>query len=236
MFGIDDALLIGGGMSLLGGVIGAKGAKSAAQTQADAATQATALQKQMFDTTQSNLQPYMQAGQIRLNQLEAQLPQLTKPFTMQDFQASPAYQFNLEQGQKAIDKAAAARGAFYQPGTLQDVARFSQGLASNEFQNAFSNYNMNLGNIWNRLYSLTGTGQNAAANLGSFSGQAAGQIGSNITSGGAATAAGTVGQANALTGALGGVGNAYLMSQILGRQQQPVLSQGGGYDPNLMAG
>jgi hypothetical protein len=158
---------------------------------------------------------------------------LVRPFSLQDFQASPAYQFNLSEGQKAIDKAAASRGAFYQPGTLQDVARFSQGLASNEFQNAFSNYQTNMGNIWNRLYSLSGSGQNAAANLGSFGTTVAGDIGNQVTGAANARAAGIVGQTNALTGALGNVGNYYWMNRFLQGQQQPVVSQSDTFLPNV---
>ena len=226
-----------GGAILGGGLLGAKASKSAAQTQADAAGQAAQLQKQMFDVTQSNLQPYMQAGGVALSDLQSRLPELTKPFGMQDFQASPAYQFNLEQGQKAIDKAAASRGAFYQPGTLQDIARFSQGLASNEFQNAFSNYNTNLGNIWNRLYSLTGTGQNAAAGIGGFGSTMASNVGQDIMGGANAQAAGTVGAANALTGALGQGTNAYLMNRILSQNQGSMIApSSGGFDPSMLAG
>lgn len=144
---------------------------------------------------------------------------LLKPFGMEDFQASPAYQFNLEQGQQAINKAAAARGKFYAPGTLQDVSRFSQGLASNEFQNAYSNYNTNLNNIWSRLSGLSGSGQNAAANLGGFAQNTAGQIGNNITGAANASAAGTVGSANAINQGLGSAYNSYLMQQILAGNQ-----------------
>jgi hypothetical protein len=209
-----------GGAILGGALIGGNAAQGAADTQAAGAGRAADIQKQMYDQTRGDLAPWMQGGQVALSQLQQQLPQFTKPFGMQDFQASPAYQFNLEQGQQAINKGAAARGGFYQPGTLQDIAKFSQGLASNEFQNAFSNYNTNQNNIWNRLYGLSGSGQNAAAGLGGFGAQAAGQIGQAYTGAANAQAAGTVGQANALTGALGQGYNAYMMQQLLGRNQQ----------------
>lgn len=223
-----------GGAVVGSALLGSRASKSAADTQASAAGHAADISKEMFDQTRSDLMPYQQAGTMALSELQSRLPELTKPFSLQDFTASPAYQFNLEQGQKAIDKAAAARGAFYQPGTLQDISRFSQGLASNEFQNAFSNYNTNLNNIWNRLYGLTGTGQNAAAQTGGFAQGAATNIGADITGAANARAAGTVGVANALTGAAGTGVNAYLMNQILSRNQNPVIS-GGGYDPYAVA-
>jgi hypothetical protein len=145
---------------------------------------------------------------------------LTKPFGMEDFQASPAYQFNLAEGEKAINKAAAARGKFYAPGTLQDISKFSQGLASNEFQNAYSNYNTNMGNIWSRLSTLAGGGQNAAAGLGTNATAVAGQIGNNIMGGANAQAAGQVGSANALSNGMSSAYNNYVMQQILAGNQQ----------------
>lgn len=223
-----------GGAILGGALIGADASKSAAQTQAAGADRAAQFQKDMFERTQTNLAPWMQSGQIALSDLTARgtgSGDLLQPFSLDKFQASPAYQFNLQEGQKAIDKAAAARGGFYQPGTLQDVARFSQGLASNEFQNSFNNYNTNLNNIWERLYKLSGSGQNAAANLGTAAINTGTNVGASITGGANAQAAGTVGQANAVTGALGQGYNAYMMQQLLARNQGPV--QGQQFDPSV---
>jgi len=208
-----------GGAVLGSALLGSQAAGSAADTQSAAAQQAAQVQREQYQQTRSDLMPWQQAGQVGLSQLQARLPEFTKPFGMEDFQASPAYQFNLEQGQKAINKGAAARGTFYNPATLQDLAKYSQGLASNEFQNAFSNYNTNLNNIWNRLYGLSGTGQNAAAQTGGFGAGAANQISGDITGSANASAAGTVGIANAITGALGQGTNAYLMNQILQQNQ-----------------
>jgi len=231
------------GAAILGGaLLSSQASKGAAQTQAGAAGQASDVQRQMFEQTQANLQPYMQEGQIGLNQINRMMPQFTQPFGLQQFQESPAYQFNLEEGSKAINKAAAARGQYYNPATLQELGRYTQGTASNEFQNAFSNYQTNLGNIWNRMYGLTGTGQSAAAGVGGFGSQMAGQVGSNIMGAGNAMAAGQIGQANAINQALSGGTNAFLMNQML-TQRDPFAGgagAGGGaapaYDPNMYAG
>jgi hypothetical protein len=145
---------------------------------------------------------------------------LMKPFGMEDFKESPAYQFNLQQGQKAIEKAAAKRGTYYAPSTLQDISKFSQGMASNEFNNAYGQYNQNMKNIWDRLYSLSGSGQNAAANVGGFGTTVAGQVGENMIGAGNAQAAGTVGGANALTGGVNNYLNYSMMQQMLQGQQQ----------------
>jgi len=160
--------------------------------------------------------------------------QLTHQFNLQDFQESPAYQFNLQQGKLALDKASAARGKFYAPSTLQDIAKYSQGLASNEYQNAFSNYNTNMGNIFNRLNSVSGAGQNAAANLGTNATAVGGQIGNNMIGAGNANAAGIVGGVNALTGGISNYLNYNLLSNFMERNQASSVRTP--MDPNLMAG
>lgn len=223
----DPVTAVIGGATLLSGVMGASASESAANTQAAAADSASQLQQQQYQQTRSDLMPWQQAGQVGLNQLTGMLPQFTQPFGMQQFQESPAYQFNLEQGKKAIDKAAASRGMYYAPSTLQDIAKFSQGMASNEFQNSFNNYNTNLNNIWSRLYGLSGTGQNAAAQTGGFGQNMATNVGQNIMGAGNAQAAGTVGAANAISSALGQGTNAYLMNQILQQNQAPIGYTGG---------
>ena len=146
---------------------------------------------------------------------------LLKQFGMQDFQESPAYQFNLQQGMEAINKSAAAKGKYYAPATLQDIGKYSQGLASNEFQNAFNNYRTGQNDIWSRLSGMSGQGLNAATQTGQFGANAANQIGQNTIGGGNAAAAGIVGQTNAITGAAGDAYNNYLLSQVLGQKQSP---------------
>lgn len=222
-FGVDDAILgasaLQAGASLFG-----------ANQQSRAANAANARLDSQYYATREALAPWTQAGTTALSDLQSRLPGLTTPFGMQQFQESPAYQFNLQQGKQAIDKAAAARSGYYQPATLQDISRFSQGLASNEFQNAFNNYWTNQGNQFNMLNTLSGQGQNAAAQTGAFGANAAGQIGQNMMGGANAQAAGLVGGANAITGGLSSVYNNYLMNQILSRNQGSMFGGGGGPD------
>ena len=212
-----------------GAAVGALGSMSAADKQSKAAKEAAAMSGKQYAQTREDLDPWREAGQMSLRDLQSRMPQLLQPFGREQFQESPAYQFNLEQGQKAIEKAAAKRGTYYAPATMQDLGRFSQGLASNEFQNAFSNYQTNMGNIWNRLYGLSSAGQSAANQTGAFGAQAAGQQAGLITDAGAARAAGTVGATNALTGAYGDYRNQQNIDQILSRNQQSSYNRN--YDP-----
>lgn len=228
-----------GGASLVGGLMGADASRHAANTQADATKQASLIEQQQFNQTQQNLAPWLQQGQTSLAQLGQQFGNANSPgnqaFGLQQFQASPAYQFNLDQGMQAINKGANARGNFYAPQTLQDLGKFAQGNASNEFQNAFSNYNTQNNNLFSRLQTLSGAGQNAAANLGGFGAQTAGQIGGNMIGAGNAQAAGIVGGANSINSGIGGAGNAAIMDMIL-KQQQGGLYTSPQYNPSNTGG
>ena len=252
-----SALATFAGTEILGGISGysqAQAAKHAADEQANAANAATQAQLRMFEETRGDLVPWMQQGNIAMSDMNKFLGLNTgpgggmdpnapgvKPFSLADFQASPAYNFNLEQGKQAIDKASAARGNFYAPSTLQDVAKFSQGLASNEFQNAYSNYNTNVGNVYNRLRDVSGSGQNAAARIGAFGTSVGAQVGENMIGAGNAAAAGRIGAANAYTGGLQNLYNNYNMYQMMQRPSVtpdsgvPPIGGAGGvtYDPGL---
>ena len=201
------AAAIGGVASLAGGIMGANASKDAAQQQADASKYAANLQQQRYQETAGNLAPYRQAGTQSLAQLQGIMGQ--GPGGLQAVQgmvnADPSYQFNLSQGQQAIDKAAAARGNFYAPQTLQDIGKYSQGVASNEYNQ-----------IWQRLFNMAGGGQNAAVQQGGFGLSAATNQGNAMMQGANASAAGTIGAANAWQTALAGIGGAaqyYMMDR-----------------------
>lgn len=67
------------------------------------------------------------------------------------FQAGPGYQFALDQGLQALNRNAASRGMLSSGNNTQDILRFSQGLANQEY-----------GNWLNRLGDFTRLGLGAA--------------------------------------------------------------------------
>lgn len=217
-------------------VLGAAGSYFGASKQEDAAKANAAAELGMYQQTQQNLEPYRALGAegtsrlrdlMGINRgqaLDMNAP-LVRRFGMQDFQQSPAYQFNLQQGQMAIDKAANARGGLYNPATLQDLAKYSQGMASNEFQNAYNMYNQDQGNLWNRLYSLSGMGQNAATQTGAFGAQATQNAAGWMGQGANAGAAGIMGATNAITGGIRSAYDNYLMNQLQQQQRGTYSSQ-----------
>lgn len=56
-------------------------------------------------------------------------------FELGNFEADPGYQFRLDQGLKALQASAAAKGVLHTGGTLRDLMDYGQGFASNEFRN-----------------------------------------------------------------------------------------------------
>lgn len=99
-----------------------------------------------------------------------------RDFGMSDFQADPGYAFRLSEGQKALERTAAARGGLMSGSALKAAQRYGQEMGSQEYTNAFNRYQTNRANQLNPLQSLAGQAQTAANTLGS----AAGQYGSNV--------------------------------------------------------
>ncbi len=110
------------------------------------------------------------------------------------FYKSPGYQFRLDEGTRAVERSAAAKGKLMSGGLLRSLTEYGQGLASSEF-NSYAN----------RLASMAGIGQTATQYTGQLGASAAGQygatsgqLGQTIMSGGQAQASGYVGSSNAL--------------------------------------
>lgn len=253
--GISEGLLIGGG-SLLGGGIGALGAKSAAGTAADASRQAAQLAQAQYQQTRSDLLPYNQAGQ-------SVLPSLTSLATSGPYgggpnyvsqaagigvgpqgqaalEQTPGYQFQLQQGLKSTQASAAARGLGVSGAALKGAAQYATGLASSNYQQQFQNalalntaQQGNLQNQYSRLAGVAGIGANAAEAIGTAGTSLAGTAAQAATGAGQAQAAGTLGMSNALTGGI----NNYLGYKAL----QNLTGQTGGYQnvlntPSMNAG
>lgn len=220
-------LVVVGGAALAGSVIAANASSDAASTQADAANNASNVMLNQQNMSRKDMQPWLDSGRGALSQLNQQMPDLTRNFSMADFRADPSYQFNLQQGQQAIERSAAARGGGIGGGaTTASLLDYSQGLAGQQYQNAFNNFNTNQTNRFNRLASVAGVGQQAATTLGAQGAQTAAGIGQNITSAGAANAAGMVGQANAINGAIGQTTNTWMQQQMLNRLAPQVKNPG----------
>jgi len=220
----------------------AAGAAEASRIEREKTDQALGLQKSQYDqirqdllanqsSQNTNYQPFLNTGTAANNQLAYALGlggtgtgeagALAKPFTMADFQQDPAYQFQLAEGQKALDRVSAAKGKYFSGGAIKDLSAYNQGMANTGFQQAYNNYNTNQTNLYNRLAGVSTSGQNAAtgiANVGANTQSQLGNAGQNYAnqSGSYLTGLGTqqgdnaMGAANARAAGKIGSGQAWI--------------------------
>jgi len=250
--------IVGG--SIVSGVLGARASSKAAKAQAQASTQAAAVQAQasreaiaeqrrQFDIARADqlaaeeraradIAPWMETGRNALLTLGGEVDPLTAKYTAADLETDPGYQFRLAQGEQALRRAQAAKGARFGGRALKEAQRFGQGLASQEFGAAYGRFQDWQANRYNRLANLAGLGQSAASNSAGVttatSGNIAGQglatgarVGNLLMQGGAAQGRGLLGagaaQAQGYLGAASALNNAtqggiqnYLLYKMLG--------------------
>lgn len=255
LFGGLDAAAIA---SLLSAGYGAYTANEAGKAQAEAARYAAdkgytasqdalkllkdqydagmARDKAIYDQQRGDTQAWRTAGEQalpKLNTFEQDNP-VYKPdpfkFETTGANADPSYNFRLNEGMKALQASAAAKGMLRSGNTLQGITDYAQGAASQEYSNAFSRYqadtmnkynmsNANRGQNLNRLQSLAGVGQtavgqlgNAGQNYGSSANQAgqsyANNAGNLMASGANAQGQGAMGAASGNASGMVGASNA----------------------------
>jgi hypothetical protein len=223
--GTGTAIAVGAAAGLVGAKMTADASKSAAKTQADAAGRASAQEYAMYQQGREDLAPYRAAGYVALEDIEKMKPFLKAQFGPDQFAQylDPSMAFRQRLGTQATERMANVGGGALSGNTLRALTDYGQNLASTEYGNAFGRFQTERSNIYNTLANIAGMGQ-GAVNTGVRSGEtfAAGQTG--LTTGAAAAqAAGTVGQANAYSGALGNVGNMAFLSSLM--RPQPVAQQ-----------
>jgi len=209
------------GSSLLGG----SAAQSAASTQADAANRAADLQYQQWKESVALQEPWRKAGEQALNKLIAATDYV--PFTVQQFQQDPGYQFRLSEGLKALDRQAAARGGLISGGALKAAERYGQEMGSQEYTNAFNRYQAERAARLAPLQSLAGVGQTTAQQLGAAGQTMAANVGQAGAEAAKARASGYMGAASAIGGGLGQYLN-YSQQQAQNALLQQALGGGGG--------
>jgi hypothetical protein len=185
LIGAGAGFLLGGpaGMALgasLGGATeeatggGAAGAaRDAAQTANAAAERDLALRTRMYEEGVARQQPFYETGVNALGQLRNQYANMPAAFTGQvQLGQDPGYAFRLSEGQKALDRQAAARGGLISGGALKAAQRYGQEMGSQEYGNAYNraltSYNADVAREatgYNRLASLAGYGPVAATSL-----------------------------------------------------------------------
>ena len=210
-------------------VIGAGASIYGSSKAAGAADKAAQLQQQQYQQTRSDLQPYFGPGQAAVgnaltlaqsgptgggpdyvSQAAANIP---PQMTQAQLEATPGYQFTLNQGLKSTQSANAAKGLGVSGAALKGAATYATGLADKTYldqfnvaQQRFGDYlNLNTGqqgnltNQFNRLNSVATLGENAAAQLGAQGTTAAANDAKYLNAAGLDTQAGLTNATNALT-------------------------------------
>jgi hypothetical protein len=179
-----------------GGAISAASQLEAGDIQHDAAEKALAQQLQTTQKATDTFNPLTSTIAPVAGGLENLLgvgPQGSAGMLSQ-LQATPGYQFALDQGLQATQSGFAAQGLAKSGAALKGAANYAEGLAGTTYQNMVSNF-MNGGTLGlNAATQQAGTalsGQNSANNL--------------ILNSGAAKASGIVGAANVLNGTIGNI-------------------------------
>lgn len=205
---------VGTGASAL---IQSNAATTASQQQATAASNALKQQKDMFGVAQDALNPYIKAGQMALPSLSA----LLTPGTSADaLSKMPGFQFQSQYGTMAAENALSAQGLGGSRGPLATaVSNYNQGLAGTYYMNSI-----------NALQGFANMGTTAGGALAGDAINSGNAIAGTYGNLGAAQAAGTLGTANAIaggiSGAAGGVGNAFLMNALIGNNNSALTNAG----------
>jgi hypothetical protein len=171
------------------GIVGALGGSAAASGGYGSAVNAN---QAGVNTSGAVLSPYSSTGSAAESAL-ASLYGLggTAP-NYSAFTSSPGYQFQVQQGTNAINRAAAASGNAFSSTTLAQLGNYNSGLAATQYQQYLQN-----------LYGLTQTGAGAASAQGAQAVTGANNIGTQYGLQGKANASGIAGAAGAI-GNLGG--------------------------------
>lgn len=146
---------------------------------------------------------------------------LNKKFTLQDFWDDPvtqaSYQFGLDEGTKAIDRMAGARGGRNSGATLKALTRFGTDYTGQQAGNSYNRFYSDQDRTFNRLSGVAGTGQTATTNTAQLGQTTANTVGNLISSEGNARGAAAIAGGNAISGGIGNAVNSYTQQQTLNR-------------------
>lgn len=212
MSGIATAIV---GSAVIGGVVAsksaskqAKAADKAAQSQKDVELQSLELQKELANQQRGDFAPWRDIGQQALQKLWAGVQSGQFNVGQVDVTQDPGYQFRMDQGIEALDKSAAARGRLLSGAQQKGVTNYAQGLASQEYANAYSRQLEEKNRQFNMLSGLSNTGQASAAQQAAATGQLSSNSANILSNLAASQANAEIAKGNASAGAYQAYGQA----------------------------
>lgn len=150
----NTGLTIGGQPMKLGSLLNAGGDIYGYMQGKDDIDDISKLYEQAERQASAQLNPYAQAGQGALQNLQAP--------SQEALQNDPGYQFRLQQGNQALERSLAAQGMGQSGAAMKAAQEYGQGLADQTYND-----------FYNRQMGLVNQGSNAASGLGTIIGQGA---------------------------------------------------------------
>lgn len=202
-------------------------ANDAANIQADYGNRALDLQESIYNQNRQDMMPWLDAGKRSLNTLEGMMgggefemaPEEYGDFSfsMDDYQESPYAKFLQQEGQRGIERSAAARGGLASGNTLAGLQQRAMGISAGDYGDQYNRkmgeYNTGYRNFldsytrragqkqdkYNRYAGMAGTGQNQSQTLGQMGQNYGQQAGQGLQGIGNVYGAGAIGRGNAST-------------------------------------
>lgn len=172
------------GAALAGSVISSRAAKKGAEQQAAATTEAADrsadVLEQNFLRTEERLDPYIQAGLPAIDRQQALLGlqgQDVQKEAFDQFQTSPAFEWQRDQILGNVNRGAAAGGMKQSGNRLAALTDRLQGLYSQEYNNYMNQLGAQTGVGFGAASALGGVGQSTAAGQANIINQAGRDIG-----------------------------------------------------------
>jgi hypothetical protein len=212
--------------------MGSNASKQAANAEQSAYARATGLEQANYEQAQGQFAPYVAAGGNALTALQKLLgigpgtsggatnPILqmlgiggaggggTGSINPATFQASPGYQYALQQGMQGVTNQAATQGGLG-GNQLKALQATGQGMANQNFNQYLSNANSAYQGLVGNVAGLAGSGQDAVGKLAGLGANVGALEGANAIGAGSAQGSGIMGSVNALTGGMNqALGNA----------------------------
>ena len=169
------------------------GSDQALSAQQGAVRDSNNTQRYMFDQQRADAQPWRDAGAKALTGLQD--ADYQRDFSASDFQQDPGYQFRMDEASKALERSSAARGGLTSGRFMKELMRQNQGMASEEYNNAYNRFNADRDRRFGRLSQIAGVGQTANTQVAQAGQNYANAYSQNVQGGANAVAAQAMGQA-----------------------------------------
>jgi len=212
------------GSNLLSGFLQDRSARRAADAQMAATQAAIDESRRQFDITRSDMEPWRLAGTDSINQLRTALApgaEFNRSYTWGDIEGDPifaqTYQTGLAEGTNALRRQLSAAGQRNSGAALKALTRFASDYTNKTGTDALNRWRTGIGDRFNRLSGVAGTGQQTVGQLGQLGANYATNYGNLITSAGNARGASEIARGNAWGGALTNAFNTWQQNRLMDR-------------------